>query len=78
MKHKHFSDFPKNRSNISVFVSLTDKTEIENVISSVDSNKSVGPNNISTKELQLLKDNISSQLCEIFKSLSPLVSFLQY
>ena len=64
--HKHFSDFLKNRSNISFFVSPTDKTEIENVISSLDSNKSVGPNSIPTEILKLLKNDISSQLSEIF------------
>ena len=64
--HKHFSDFLKNRSNISFFVSPTDKTEIESVISSLDSNKSVGPNSIPTKILKLLKNDISSQLYEIF------------
>ena len=58
--HKHFSDFLKNRSNISFFVSPTDKTEIEDVISSLDSNKSVGPNSIPIKILKLLKKNISS------------------
>ena len=47
--HKHFSDFLKNLSNISFFVSPTDKTETENVISSFDSNKSVGPNSIPIK-----------------------------
>ena len=30
--HKHFSDFLNNRSNISFFISPTDKTEIENVL----------------------------------------------
>ena len=65
--HKYFnSDFLKNRSNISFFVSPTYKTEIENVISSLDSNKSVGPNSIPTKILKLLKNDISSQLSEIF------------
>ena len=64
--HKHFSDFLKNRSNISFFVSPTDKTEIENVISSLDSNKSVGPNSIPAKILKLLKNDFSSQLSEIF------------
>ena len=64
--HKHFSDFLKNRSNISFFVNPTDKTEIENVISSLDSNKSVGPNSIHTKILKLLKNDISSQLFEMF------------
>ena len=44
-------------------MSPTDKTEIENVISSLDSNKSVGPNSIPTKIMKLL---ISSQLSEIF------------
>ena len=64
--HKHFSDFLKNRSSISFFVNPTDKAEIEDVISSLDSNKSVGPNSIPTEILKLLKDDISSQLSEIF------------
>ena len=69
---KHFSDFLINRSSISFFVNPTDKTEIEDVVSSLDSNKSVGPNSIPTKILKLLKE----KKCLIF--LSPLVSFLQY
>ena len=64
--HKHFSDFLRNRSNISFFVSPTDKTKIEDFISSLDSSKSVGPNSIPTKILKLLKYDISSQLSEIF------------
>ena len=64
--HKHFPDFLKNISNISFFVSPTDKTEIENDISSLDSNKSVGPNSIPTKIMKLSKNYISSQLSEIF------------
>ena len=59
--HKHFSDFLKNRCNISFFVS-PDKTERENIITSLDSNKSVGPNSILTKILKLLKNDISSEL----------------
>ena len=64
--HKHFSDFLKNRSDISFFVNPKDKTEIENVISSLDSNKSVGPNSIPAKILKLLKNDFSTQLSEIF------------
>ena len=64
--NKHFSDFLNYRSNISFFVSPTDKTEIENAISSLDSNKSVGPNSFPTKILKLFKNDISSQLSEIF------------
>ena len=59
--HSHINIF-----QIFFFVSPTDKTEIENVISAVDSNKSVGPNSIATKILKLLKNDISSQLSEIF------------
>ena len=64
--HKHFSDFHKNRPNISFFVSPTEKAEIENAISSLDSNKSVGPNSIPAKILKLLKNDFSTQLSEIF------------
>ena len=56
--HKHFSDFLKNRSNISFFVIFTYKTEIESVITTLDSNKSVGPNHIPTKILKLVTNDI--------------------
>ena len=56
----------KYRSIISFLVSPTDKTEIENVISSLDFDKSVGPNSIPTKVLKFLKNDMSSQLSEIF------------
>ena len=36
------------------------------MISSLDSNKSVGPNRIPIKKLKLLKNDISSQLSDIF------------
>ena len=64
--HKHFSKFLENRSNISFSVSYTEKTEIKNTISSLNSNKSVGPNSIPTIVLKLLKNNISSQLSQRF------------
>ena len=64
--HKKFSDFLKNRSNISFFVIPTNKKEIEKVIYSLDRNKSVGPNISITKILKLLKNDIYSQLSEIF------------
>ena len=67
--HEHFSDFLKNGSNISFFVSLTDKTKTENVISSLDFNKSVGPSSIPTKTLKL------TNYMKYLISLSPLVSF---
>ena len=61
--HKHFSDFLKNRSYISFLISPTDKTEIENIMSSLDFNKSVGPN---SKVLKIIKNDIFNQLSEIF------------
>ena len=64
--HKHFSDFLKNRTQNSFFLRPTNKSEIQNMISSLDSNKSVGPNSIPTKILKLLKNDIFSQLADIF------------
>ena len=64
--HKHFSDFLKNRSSIFFFISPTDKAEIENIISSLNFNKSIGPNSIPTKVLKVLKNDISNRLSEIF------------
>ena len=76
--HKHFSDFLKNRSNISFFVSSRDKTEIEKVISSLDSNKSVGSNSIPTKILKLLKMTSPVNYLKYLISRSSLASFLQH
>ena len=39
---------------------------MENVISSLHSNKSAGPNSISTKVLKVLKNNTSNQLSGTF------------
>ena len=64
--HQHFLVFVKNRSNTSFFVSSTEKVEIENVVSSLDSNKTFGPNSIPTNVLKLLKNNIPSQLPKIY------------
>ena len=64
--HKHCSNFLKNRSDESFFLSPTGKYEIINIISSLDSNKSTRPNSIPTKILKLLKIDISTQLSDIF------------
>ena len=65
---KHFSEFLKNRTQNSFFLSPTNKSEIQNMISSLDSNKSVGPNSIPTKILKILKNDISIQLADIFNT----------
>ena len=64
--HKHFFDFLKDKNQNSFFLSPTNKYEIQNVISSLNSNKSVGPNSIPTRILKLLKNDISTQLADIF------------
>ena len=64
--HKHFSSFLKHRSHDLFFLSLTDKYEIINIVSSLDSNRSIGPNTIPTKILRFLKNDISTQLSDIF------------
>ena len=64
--HKSFSNFLKNKSDDSFFLSPTDEYETINIISSLDPNKSIGPNGIPTKILKLLKNYISPQLSDIF------------
>ena len=56
----------RKKSDDSFFPSPTDKYEIVNIISSLDSNKSAGPNSLPTKILKLLKSYISTQLSNIF------------
>ena len=46
-----------------------------NIISSLDSNKSTGPNSIRTKILKLLKNDISTQLSDIFNVSFPTGAF---
>ena len=64
--HKHFSEYMENNSLNSFFLSPTNKNEISSIISSLNPNKSVGPNSIPTKILKLLKDEISSHLSDIY------------
>ena len=50
----------------SFFINPTDKTEIRNIILSLDPLKSIGPNSIPTKILKLLSNDISTQFAELF------------
>ena len=59
----------KSRHQNSFFLSPTNKSETQNIIPSLDSNKSVGPSSITIKILKLLKNNISSQLADILNIL---------
>ena len=57
--HKHFSDYLNNRTAESFFLSPTSKEEVSDIISSLNSNKSVGPNSIPYRILDILKKEIS-------------------
>ena len=47
--HKHFSDFLSNESDSTIFLQPTDKEEIANITSSLNSSKASGPNSSSKK-----------------------------
>ena len=64
--HKHFSDYLANENGNSIFLQPTDKEEIANIISSLNSNKASGPNSIPYRILLLLKNEISKQLADLF------------
>ena len=49
-----------------IFLQPTDKEEIANIISSLNSNKASGPNSIPYRTLFLLKNDISKQLADLF------------
>ena len=59
--HKHFSDYLSNESSSTIFLQPTDKEEVANIISSLNSNKASGPNSIPYRILFLLKNDISNQ-----------------
>ena len=53
--------------NVNSFsITPTDSEEIISIISSLNDNKSSGPNSIPTRVLKLLKKDISKQLADIF------------
>ena len=65
--HKHFSDYLSNESSSTIFLQPTEKKEIANIISSLNSNKASGPNSIPYRILFLLEYEISKQLADLFK-----------
>ena len=63
---KHFSDYLSNESDSTIFLQPTGKEEIVNIISSLSSSKTSGPNSIPYRILFLLKSDISKQLADLF------------
>ena len=75
--HKDFSDYPLNESSSTKFLQFTDKEEIVSIISTLDSNKTSGPNSIPYR-IFLLKMKFRTN-CQIYStSLSLLVFFHLY
>ena len=54
--HKYFSDYLLNENSSTTFLQPTDKEEIANIISSLNSNKPSDPNTIPFRILLLLKN----------------------
>ena len=64
--HKHFLDYLSNENSSTTFLQPTDKEERANIISSLNSNKTSGPNSIPYRILFLVKNEISKQLADVF------------
>ena len=67
-KHSHekYTDCLTNENPDSFFLSPTNKEEIKFILSSVDINKSTGPYIIPNKVLNMLKNDISEHLADLF------------
>ena len=73
--HKQFSDYLPKESDSTIFLQPTDKEEIANIISSLNSSKAIGPNSVPYRILFLLTNEISKQLEDLF-NLSFMTSLL--
>ena len=62
---KSFRNFLSSEINDYFIITSTNKEEIYKIISSLNTNKSCGPNSIPTKVLHLLQDQISNHLATI-------------
>ena len=64
--HKHFSDYLSNESDSTIFLQPTDKEEIANIISSLNSSKAFGPNTIPCRIVFLLKNETGRFIQPLF------------
>ena len=61
-----YTDYLSNKNPDTFFLSPTNKEEFKFILSSLDINKSTGPYSISSKVLNILKNDISEQLADLF------------
>ena len=64
--HRSFHEYLLNPTNQSILIYNCDNDEIKKIIYNFHANKGYKPNSIDTHILQLLKDEISDPLCDIF------------
>ena len=64
--NKKYTDYLTNEIPDSFFLSPTNKEEIKFILSSLDISKSTGPYSIPKKVLNMLKNEISQQLADLF------------
>ena len=64
--YKSFKDFLINPTGNTFFLEPCSPDEIKNLITSMNHNKSTGPNSIPVRILKLLNNDISNQLADIF------------
>ena len=64
--HKKYTDYLSNENPDTFFLSPTNKEEIKFILSSLDINKSTGPYSIPSNVLNILKNDISEQLADLF------------
>ena len=64
--NKSFRSFLSSKNNNSFIITATNKEEICKIISSLNINKSCGPNSTPTKILHLVQDQISKHLAIIY------------
>ena len=63
-----FNSYLKNPNQKTLMIQPTTNEEIEDVISCLDTSKSVGPNSIPNQIIQEVKKSISTPLANIFNS----------
>ena len=64
--NKHFLDYLSNENSSTIFLQPTNKEEIANIISPLNSNKAFVPNSITYIILFLLINEISKQLADLY------------